>query len=154
MAVEGGIGRAASIPLMKAALAAGKSASRFITEMQAAGLGYRRTTMLADWRNVSNVEAKTDLLKYVRKDYQPSPALYAQVDWNLSREYLYKLKVQTRLRPGEPLTDRFVNIVSDLPLTPGQMEAGVISSWGDWYGELQQQIIDVTPELAVHRMAI
>jgi len=154
MAKEGGIGRAASIPLMKAALAAGKSASRFITEMQAAGLAYRRTTMLADWRNVGNIEKKTGLLKYVRKDRQPSPELYAQVDWQLSREYLYKLKVQTRLRPGEPMEERFVNIMSDKPMTPGEIEQGVILSWGDWYGELQQQIINVTPELAVHRQAI
>jgi len=154
MAKVGGISRAATIPRMKAAIAAGQSASKFIAKMKVAGLSYRRTTMLADWRNVGNIEAKTGLLKYVRKDYQPSPALYAQVDWQMSREYLYKLKVQTRLRPGEPVTDRFVNVVTDKPMTPGEIEQSVILSWGDWYGELQQQILNITPELAVHRQTI
>lgn len=154
MAKVGGIARASVIPRMKAAIAAGRSASGFIADMRKAGLGYRRTTMLADWRNVGNIEKKTGLLRYVRKDFQPSPAIYAQVDWELSREYLYKLKVHTRLRPGEPIQERFVNIVSDRPMTPREIEEEVAVSWGDWYKESRDQILAITPELAVHRATI
>lgn len=154
MAKVGGIARASIIPRMKAAIAAGRSASGFIADMRKAGLSYRRTTMLADWRNVGNIEKKTGLLRFVRKDRLPSPALYADVTWDLSREYLYKLKVHTRLRPGEPLTERFVNIISDRPLTPGEWEEEVLTSWGDWYKESRDQILAITPELAVHRATI
>jgi len=154
MAKVGGIARASLIPRMKAARAAGQSASRFIADMRKAGLSYRRTTMLADWRNVGNIEKKTGLLRYVRKDFIPSAAIYAQVDWDLSREYLYKLRVDTRLRPGEPITERFVNIVSDKPMTPREIEQEVLTSWGDWYAETRGQIVTITPELAVHKATI
>ncbi len=125
MVISPSINRAAAIPRMKAAIAAGKSASSFLKEMQAKDLGYRRTTFLADYRSVGNIEAKKDLIKYVRKDYLPSPRLYADVTWDLSREYLYKLKVQTRLKPGEPLAERFLNIVTDRPMTPGELESEI-----------------------------
>jgi len=125
MATSTGIIRAEVIQRMKGAIAAGKSASKFLSEMKVAGLGYRRTTFLADYRSVGNVKAKTGLLKYVRKDYQPSPRLYAEVNWNLSREYMYKIRVESRLEPGKPIESRFVNIVSDRAMTPGELESEI-----------------------------
>ncbi len=136
---------------MKGALSAGKSASSFLNDMKAAGLGYRRTTFLADWRSVGNIEAKTGLVRYVRKDRVPSPRLYAEVTWNLSREFMYKVKVQTRLAPGKPLEERFVNIVSDRPMTPGELETEISQQWGGWYPERREEIVAVIPETAVRR---
>ena len=153
MAKPGGIERAAVIPRIKSAIKAGKSASAFIRDMRAAGLGYRRTDMLADFRSAGNIEKKTGLLRFVRKDRMPSPALYADVSWKLSKEYLYKLKVQTRLRPGEPETERWVNIISDKPLTPGEWERELVLRWGGWYPERKEELGSIEPILAVHKVA-
>jgi len=144
--------RAEVIQRMSGAIAAGKSASGFLREMQAADLGYRRTDFLGDWRSVGAIEKKEGLLRYVRKDYQPSPVLYAEVTWNISREYMYKLKVKTRLSPGEPIAERFVNIVTDNPMTPRQLETEVQGMWGGWYPEGREQVIEVIPETAVKRV--
>jgi len=152
MAKVGGIARAAVIPRMKSALAAGKSATAFIAEMRKAGLSYRRTDMLADWRSVGNIEEKKDLLKYVRKDRLPSPRLYAEVTWELSREFMYKLKVQTRLEPDKPIEERFVNVTTDRPMTPGELETEMYLRWAGWYPEKREQIISVVPDLAVRRV--
>ena len=152
MAKSVGVIRSEVILRMKGAIAAGKSASAFVREMRAADLGYRRTDMLADWRSVGNIEKKGGLIKYVRKDYKPSPDLYADVEWNLSREFMYKIKVQTRLRPGEPLTERFVNIVRDTPMTPRELETEVIKQWGAWYPERREEIEQVIPETAIRRV--
>lgn len=153
MAKAGGIARAAVIPRMKSAIKSGLSASAFIKKMSEAGLSYRRTDMLADWRSVGNIEKKTGLLRYVRKDRVPSPGLYAGVTWKLSREFLYKLKVRSRLRPGEPIKEDFVNITTDRAMTPGEIESEVYLRWAGWYPEKREQIISVVPELAVRKIA-
>jgi len=144
--------RAEVIQRMSSAIKAGKSASGFLREMKSAGLGYRRTDFLGDWRSVGNVKKKEGLIRYVRKGYQPSPALYAEVTWQTSREYMYKVKVRTRLEPGKPIVDRFVNVVSDLPMTPGQIEAKIEEMWGGWYPDAREEIEEVIPETAIKRV--
>ena len=121
--------RAIGVLKAKAAFKAGLSASKFISEMRDIGLGYRRQEMLADYRSVSNLEKKAGAMRFVRKDYYPAKAALAEVEWKLSREYMFKVKVSERLRPGEPITDRFVNIMADKPLTPGGVEAQVRYRW-------------------------
>lgn len=145
--------RAAGILRMEKAQRAGVSASAFIKSEQQAGRAYRRQIMLSDWRNVGNIKKKTGLLKYVRKGYYPSPNLYAKVDWDLTREYLYKLKVQTRLAPGEPITERFVNISSDRPLTPTEWENAIIGTSTGLEGSRPAEVILSEPILAVRRVS-
>jgi len=152
MARTAGTIRSEVILRMKGAIEAGKTASAFLREMQAADLGYRRTDFLSDWRSVGEIGKKDGLLKYVRKTYQPSPELYAEVGWNVSREYMYKIRVETRIRPREPIESRFVNIVTDRPMTPGELELEVQRAWGTWYPERREQIERVIPETAIKRV--
>ena len=123
MAKVGGIERSSVILRMKSAIESGQTASSFISTMKEAGLSYRRSTMLADWRSIGNIESKKGLARYVRKDRTPTARVVADVEWNLSREFMYKVRVETRLRPGEPLETRFINIMTDKPLTPGEVES-------------------------------
>ena len=151
MAKTTGVIRSEVILRMKGAIKAGKSASAFIRDMRDRGLSYRRTDMLSDFRNVGNIEKKTGLLKYVRKDYLPTAAVATVRDWNLSREYLFNVRVKTRLAPGKPTEDRFVNIVSDRPMTPREIETEVQKSWGSWYPERREELVAVIPETAIRR---
>lgn len=150
MAKSTGIIRAEVRHRMSAAIAAGKSASRFLTEMKTAGLGYRRTTFLADWRTIGNIKEKEGLLKYVRKDRVPSPRLFAETADRYSREYIYIMNVKTRLAPGEPIESQLVSIQSDRQLTPAEMESEVYEDWGGWYPERMDQIVVVIPETPIH----
>lgn len=116
------IERAIVIAKMRKAFRIGQSASSFLTDMKAQKLSYRRTDMLADWRSVNEIEAKKELLQYVRKDRLPSPKVLAKVTWDIKGEYMYVLKVKSRLAPDEPITERNINVVQDNLLTPAEIE--------------------------------
>ena len=147
-----GIDRAEVIARMRGALQSGLTATRFIKDMKAKGLSYRRTQMLSDWRSVNQLETKKELFRYVRKDYLPSPRVMAAVSWQLSQEFMYKVRVQSRLSPGEPLTERFVNIMSDVPLTPGGVELAVIEEWAKWEKYQKEALETITPVTAIRRV--
>jgi len=144
--------RAAAQLLIRAAASQKLSAAETIRQLTDKGLTYRRTDMLADWRSAGNIEAKTGLLRFVRKDYVPSARVIADVTWQTSREFMYKVRVETRIRPGEPLETKFVNIMADTPMTPRQLETEITQSWGSWYPERRENIEAVIPETAIRRV--
>lgn len=148
-----GLKRAQVIGLMRGAFRRGQSATSFLWDMRERGLSYRRTDMLSDWRSINELEAKADLLRYVRKDYYPTEKTIAQVDFALSKEYMYKVKVQTRLKPDEPLTERFVNIMQDEPLTPARIEELAWRMMELRYGEIVSQVEKITAWTAVQRIS-
>ena len=138
----------------KAAFQQGQSASSFLADMKRRGLSYRRTDMLADFRSVNEIERKADAFKYVRKDYYPTVKSIAQVDWDMSHEFLYKLKVQSRLEPGQPLTERFINIESDIPLTREMVEAQAWEMIGEQSPDKQKQVVRILGTLAVQKVTL
>lgn len=147
-----GLKRARVIASMRKAFREGVSASRFITDMKVAGLSYRRTDMLSDWRSVNELERKEGALRYVRKDYYPARQALAQVEWKLSQEFMYKVKVFSRTAPDEPLQERFVNIMSDAPMTPREIEAQIAESWGEWERYAAEELVSLQVWSAVHKV--
>ncbi len=147
-----GIVRAETIARMRGALREGLSASRFIADMRAVGLSYRRSDMLADWRSVNQLEVKEGLIRYVRKDRYPTQKTMAAVTWETSQEYMYKVKVQSTIRVGEPLTERFVNIMSDVPMTPEMIESEVEERWGEWEKYAAEVLVGIQAWSAVRKV--
>ena len=127
-----GVKRATVIGWMRGAFERGQSASSFFRDMRAKGLAYRDTRMYADWRTANQLKIKKGLMRFVRRDRFPGAEALAQVDYKLSDEYMYKVKVESRLSPGEPLTERFVNIMSDRKMTPAMVEQAVTEKWAEW----------------------
>jgi hypothetical protein len=144
--------RPAAILEMPAAMARGLTVEGFIRELRGTLGTYRRQLMLADWRSVNNIEAKKDVVKYVRKDRMPSMKAVADVEWELSKEYMYKCKVWSQARPGEPLTERFVNIMSDRLMTPAGVEAEVRERWGEWEKYEPEELKKVSVVGVYHRV--
>lgn len=147
-----GIVRAETIARMRGAFREGLSASRFITDMKAVGLSYRRSDMLSDWGSVNELERKKGLIRFVRKDRFPTEKTIAAVTWETSKEYMYKVKVESVIRPGEPITERFVNIMTDVPMTPGMLEAEVEERWGEWEKYTPELITKIQPWSAVRKV--
>lgn len=127
-----GIVRAEVIARMRLAFRKGVSAGRFIAAMKTEGMSYRRTNMLSDWRSVNELERKEGAAQFIRKDYFPTEKTMATVEWRMSKEYMYKVKCQTRLYPGAPIKERFVNIMSDTPMTPAMAEQ---EAWERSFGQ-------------------
>ncbi|GAI78339.1 unnamed protein product, partial [marine sediment metagenome] len=105
-----------------------------------------------DWRSVAGLETKKDALKYVRKDRYPTEKVMASVTWALSKEYMYVVKVKSRLTPDVPVTERFVNIMSDVPMTPAMMEAEVEERWGEWEKYAAEEITRLQVWSAVRKV--
>lgn len=129
----------------------GVSASAWIREMREAGISYRRTDMLADYRQTLELEKKEGLARFVRKGYIPSERSAELKEWAMSKEYMYKVQTESRLRPDEPVTTRFVNIMSDTPLTIEEIESQVESSWQQWERYSAEEITGLQVWSAVHR---
>ena len=108
--------------------------------------------MLADWRSVGEIKKKEGAMRYVRKDRYPTGVQEAKAWFKMSREFMYKVKVESRVRPGEPLTERFVNIMSDKPLTPAQVESEVFQAWGEWEKYAAEQVTRIIPWTAIHKV--
>lgn len=145
------IKRAAAFMLMRKAVDKGQSRSSFLAELRTKGMTYRKTTMLGDWRGLANLDAKKDLLKYVRKDRLPSSKVIATVPWDMSEEYMYICKVRSRISPDEPITERNINITQDKPLTPLQIEQLAWEMISEQSPKQIAQIVGITPFAAVRR---
>lgn len=133
MAIE----RAIVIAKMRSAFRKGMSASRFLAQMRAEGLSYRRTDMLSDWRTQNKIAKVAGELQYVRRDRLPTGIVIAKAWPKMPKEYMYKLKVKSIIEPGEPVTERFTSFHTDKPLTPAQVEEQVALLWlkGELYEE-------------------
>ncbi len=140
-----GIKRANVIALMRGAVRRGQSRTSFLRDMKVKGLLYPRKAMLADWGSITETIAKEGMLRFVRKDAYPAKKSMATVEWAIEGEYMYKVKVQTRLRPDVPIEERFVNIVSDEPMTPAMIEQAVVEKWSEWEYEPLEAIEQVVP---------
>jgi len=137
----------------KKAFTEGISASTFISQMRGLGLSYRRTDMLADFRSVNELERKADAFKFVRKDYYPTIRSMAQVDFKISTEFMYKLKVHARTEPGLPITERFINISSDIPLTRGMVEEKAWEMIGEQSPDKRKQVERIVGWTAIQRVS-
>jgi len=116
---------------MPKAIAQGLTPTAFLRKLRLKGPVYRKQRFLSDWRNVSATEKRKDAFKFVRRDRRPPMAAMADVDWEMSQEYMYKVRAFVRTSPGEPLTERMVNIPSNRALTPAEVEAEVFDRWTD-----------------------
>jgi len=117
-----GILRAETLLRIKEGIKAGIGPTRLYWELRAVGPVTRKTDFLADYRREADTKKKEGLLRFVRKDRYPTTASMAALSPVASREFLYKVKIQSTLYPGAIPTERFVNCMHDVPQTPGMVE--------------------------------
>ncbi len=137
---------------MPAAIAKGLTPTKFLSQLKLKGLGYRKQRFLADWRSVSGIEKRKDVFKYVRKDRRPSMKSMADVEWEMSQEYMFKVRAKFRTAPDEPIQERFVNIPSDRAMTPAEVEAEVFERWNDWERYAGEELESANVVAGYHRI--
>lgn len=147
-----GIDRATVMPLMRRAIKRGQSVTSFYWQMRTKGLAYRKTDFFADYKGKKEIVSKEGKMQYVRRDYYPTEASTAQVTWDISQEYMYVVRVKTRAKPGVPVTERKVNIMSDVPMTPRMVEQAIVEKWSEWEDYTAEELGEIIPWSAVHRV--
>lgn len=150
MAIE----RSIAIRKMRGAFKQGMSFNRFIMQMRSEGLSYARPTMLGDWRSENELVKKEGTLKYVRKDRMPSSKVIAETYYDIKTEYMYVMKVKARLKPGEPITERNVNIQTDKAMTPGEMVQETEFLWTEREKYATEELVSVTPFTAMRKVSL
>jgi hypothetical protein len=110
------------IARMRSAIKKDITASDFIATMKEKGLSYRRSDMLADWRELASIMKAESALEKVRTGYIPIDRMAELKAWNMSQEYMYKVRSEQITKTGKKLEPKFVNIMSDEPLTVEQIE--------------------------------
>ena len=147
-----GIERARLLLLMKKAFKAKQSGTSLYWELRAEGRVVRKSDFFRYWSTVTQTEQKAGRMRFVRKGYYPTRADMVEKPWyKMSAEYMYKVKVQSRLRPDEPQVERFVNLMSDEPMTGTMIEQGVVEKWTEWEDYTAEAIEKIIPWTAVHR---
>lgn len=148
MAIFGGA-RGLAQAFLRSAAEHGVKFAEVFKDMQTGGMStYRRTDMLADYRQFTGIQAKSDLLKFVRKDYTPSKALYTVTKGYQHTKFRYQLDVQIyKPLTGESFT-MSTNIASEVALTPRQLEEAGIDSVRPGVDKSQFEITGYTPYAA------
>jgi len=148
------IARATFIAKARVAFKAGISQTSFIRDMKAAGLSYRHTDMLADFRSVSGIAKVEGLLRFVRKGFFPAEKNIATTTWKLPKEFMYKVYIYTRTYPGEPLDKRFISIPADAPLTTAVIEQAAYKAIEKLSPKLLENLEAIVPWTAMRREAL
>ena len=74
----------------------GQSANYAIKVARDLGLGYMRKQMLADWREVTGLEKKKDVWKFIPKKFCPPKYLIEKTDYAIKTKYHYVFDVEMK----------------------------------------------------------
>jgi hypothetical protein len=110
------------IARMRSAIKKDITVSDFIATMKEKGLSYRRQDMLADWRELASIMKAESALEKVRTGYIPIDRMAELKVWNMSHEYMYKVRSEQITKTGKKLEPKYVNIMSDEPMTVEEIE--------------------------------
>jgi len=142
--------RMKALHIMRAAIRQGKSRTATLRDIRSKGLQYTNKMMLADWANITEFVAKEGTLVHVRRDAYPAEKTVVETDWDIDGEYMYQVKVTSRLSPQEKPTERFVNIVTDQPMTPAMIEQALVEKWSTYEDYSAETLETITPWTAIH----
>lgn len=141
--------RAKVMSLMRRAIVEGRSRTSFLKDMKAQELMYVRKRMIADWSSLTERFAKAGALTKLGRDVFPGTKSTITTQWDIAGEFMYVVKVKSRVSPEQPVTERFVNIVTDAPMTPRMIEQAVVEKWKEWREEYREELEEITPYTAI-----
>jgi len=97
-------------------------ANKTIEGLKKIGLPIRRTEGLSMYRQYAQIPEKAGRMKYVRKAYAFSRDMYTKETRFMTRRYRYTMKFETRDKRTGEISEHATSVISDKPMTPGQVE--------------------------------
>lgn len=131
----GGTGRAVTSLFASRGAAAGWSQEKVYRSMVAAGVSYRRTTLLADIRAYWGRTIKEGAARAVRKAYVPSTAVLEAASFKLKKGYQVGVELVGVSRITGETVKKSVYMEYDKLPTAGQIEEESEGLWGEEYQE-------------------
>ena len=138
-------------PYIMAAAKVNYGATRFLNEMRELGFAYRKTEYLFDYRSYHASFAQADRLKFVRRDYKPTPALFTEHRVMMQKSFRYNTKTTFYDDAGGVYSTRNSYVASDQQLTRGEVEAIVEDRLADYAEDSAEGTVKATLSEAWHR---
>jgi hypothetical protein len=150
MTMFGGV-RGLSQTFLRSAVTKGLSAAAAIRTLAAEGLTYRRTDMLADFREWAQVPVKADRIKNVRKDYRPSRELFVETTGKQLRAFRYQVRVNVYNPETREKFEFTTNVTSAKQMTMAEAEAEALEPIKRSTEAYKSEITGYTVEAAFHK---
>lgn len=127
--------RSMAIPFIQKGIALGMPANEVLRDLRAAGLGYRRTDFLRDYRTLAELPAKAARISYTPKSYYVDVRNWTRAIRSYARPFTYTVSQRlTNLRLGVEFEFE-TSIQSSSPLRIMDVEARMRELVGRMPGE-------------------
>lgn len=142
--------RGFTIGRMRWAQREGWNVSRFVDWARVEGISYRYQDMLSDWRTIAEEEEKSGKLRYVSPNKYPTSDIIQESTFRYDKDWCYTVRVREYDSETDEITERFAGVLSDYPLTRGEVESTYQSAYeeSELYGG--KELLDVTAWTAKH----
>jgi len=151
VATFGGI-RGLAQAFIRSAVAKGLSSTATLKSLVDGGISYRRTNMLADYREWGQVPRKMSAIKAVRRDYLPSQSAYVETTGKQTQPYRYQITGNIYNPETGERVDFTTNVVSEFGLTPNQVYDEALEPIKASTEAYKSEIEHYTIEAAFHRI--
>lgn len=150
MATVGGI-RGLAQAFIRSAITRKLGASATIRELSRAGLTYRRTNMLSDIREWSEVPIKQPRIKAVRREYRPSRDLYIETTGKQLRPFRYQVGIDVYNPETGERMHMTSNVGSERQMSISEIEAEALEPIKRSTEAYKSIISGYTVEAAFHK---
>lgn len=119
--------RFAAEQVIRKAVTEGLSANATQKVLRDLGLSYRRTDFLEDFRRIADIPAKTDKLKFVRRDFRPSKSLFTEQTMFQRNRFRYVVSVDVYKPDTGETFSMFTSLAGSIYYTRGEVEEIALS---------------------------
>jgi len=118
-----GSARATAQPFLAGLAASGLASNKALSQLKAAGLGYRRADFLKDYSKARGFEQQKDRAKYIRKDFYPTAAVITPSILNFQKKLHHYVNYNVFDGATGKTYGKALIVASDTPLTVREIEA-------------------------------
>ena len=115
--------RATAQPFLVGLAASGLASNKALAQLKEAGLGYRRSDFLRDYRLARGFEQQKDRAKYIRKDFYPTASVITPTVLNLQKKFHHYVTYNAVDNASAETYGKELIVASDTPLTVRQIES-------------------------------
>jgi len=138
MVLAAGILRAAGRAVIPKLFAGGYSATAALKQLKGIGYGYRRTTFLADWREITGAKKVEAAFRFAPRKYRLSYQMMAPTDTFQQQKYKYVFRAHGRDTKTGQLISRTMSMGDNVRMSPDEAE----DAYADILREESQRYMD------------
>lgn len=141
-------------PLMYRAVKGGFSFNSFYRSAKERGYQtYRRSDMLSRWAEIRTEVQNAVKYKSLASGEVPEVTEVSEIKFTQPGRFYYRLRVEAEPFKRGPLVERFVTVVSEKPLTIGEIQGQLRRKWRGYdYGK-EERLVEIELVAALHRAA-